>query len=763
MVDVLHKSGPFLLSALVLLGCPSNPPDDDDSVGVDDFDDATPPPDPLAEVIGIFNLTNVVQAEGVSYVDFSGGFGTFAAAPDDVLSVAAYLGTFSYGADAPYWRADLGGYPLPVLDSYQIVDIDSWYPWEPTDQTWWDGGTRIGVGNYLTSRLDLDGVSAYQVDDPVSPGAAGWDAGGALTWVGEGGADVIDYVATGAVPLPQAIEILEPAGDDVSWPAALDATVRWSAATDGSFVTVTLLNDANVAYVAHVPDTGEHVVPASVLHDEYGTGVVELVVARNLQTALPHPQGDLVVRTREERRTSVRLLPDVVLDPAWGEAGQNMTMTVSWFTADLSGGLELAAGQSVAVTNVEVQGEHEAVLSMKVGPDAGVGPRDVVLSTPGGDVVTLAGGFTVLDLRPSDDCATADATPPLEAGTYTSTTAGLSNDYGSEYACVTWSLSGADAVYRVDLEAGETLVAILDMAAPGDGALALLSDCATAATAVACADHGLAGDPEALAFTAEVDGTWYLVVDAWTLGGAGAFSSPWSLDLSIERDVLDPDWIVPGTSRSFTLTGEVPWDAGLIAADVDLGAGLGIDAVGPGTTELDLDFLATAEVAAEPGPRTIVVDNGASGLVSYEDALWVSGWPIYDSCAEASVADALETGTATGFAVQTTNTLDEIVCMPFPSAGPEVLLPFDFEAGQTVYATVTLPSEDAQLYLLSDCGDVAACFDDAAEDATLVGEDEAIGAWLVPETGRYYVVVDVYGGVTDPVTPWQFDLSVSVE
>ena len=83
--------------------------DDDDTTPVDDDDDATAvddddttPPDPLADVIGVFNLTNVVRADTTSYIDFSGAFGTFPQEDVQPFSPAGYLETFSYGADAPF-------------------------------------------------------------------------------------------------------------------------------------------------------------------------------------------------------------------------------------------------------------------------------------------------------------------------------------------------------------------------------------------------------------------------------------------------------------------------------------------------------------------------------------------------------------------------------------------------------------------------------------------------------------------------------------
>ncbi len=760
----------LLLLALLTAGCPTEPTDDDDTTPATDDDDAaddddaTPPPDPLADVIGVFNLINVVQSPEVSYVDFSGAFGTFAASPDDVLSPAAYLGTFSYGADAPYWRIDLGAYPLPALGSSEVVDMVTWYPWSPAEQTWWDGGDRIGVGNYLTSRLDLTDVVAYMVDDPVSPGAAGWTAGGTLSWANEGGEPVIDW--TGELPLPEAVDLIEPpAFSTVEHPAALDLEVRWAPGSDGSFVTVGVLNGFGMAYIAHVPDNGEHVVPGDVLRGDFGSGTVEVVVARNLQTPLDHPQGTILMRTREERRATVELLPDVVLDPAWGEPGDTLAVRLSWFTEDLSAGVDVDLGEGVVINQVvpDPSDEHSVQLQVVIHPTAEAGPRDVTLQVAGGEPLVLGGGFAVLDLAPSDSCATADAAPPLVAGDYASTTAGLSNDYASGYACLSWSLNGADAVYRVELEPGETIIATLDMPDPGDGALALLGTCDDLASAVACSDTGIGGDPETLAWTSPDGGVFYLVVDAWTSGSSGAYSSAWQLELSIERDVLDPDWIVPGESESFVLSGEAPWDGGLIAADVDLGQGLGVDALGIGSVPTDLEFLATANAAALPGPRDVVVDNGPGGVVTFTEALWVTGWPIYNTCEDAAAATAVAPASTTGYAPATSSVLDDISCMPYPSVGPEIILPIQLFAGAVVDIAVTLPTEDAQVYLLSDCFDPDACFDDAVADATLFGEEEVITAWVTPAEGRYYVVVDVYGGLENPLAPWQFDLAISVE
>jgi len=76
---------------------------------------------------------------------------------------------------------------------------------------------------------------------------------------------------------------------------------------------------------------------------------------------------------------------------------------------------------------------------------------------------------------------------------------------------------------------------------------------------------------------------------------------------------------------------------------------------------------------------------------------------------------------------------------------------------------VTLPDEDAQLYILADCYDTDSCFDDAVADDTFDGDLESIAGWVAPSAGTYFVVVDVYGGVSAPLVPWQFDLSITVD
>ena len=474
----MQRIGSFVVLALLfgLAACPTEPPvtdDDDSSVVTDDDDDSTPPPDPLADVIGVFNLTNVRQPGGTDYVDFSGGFGTFAAIDTLMVAPAAYLS--QWGFDSPLWRFDLGAWPLPAEGEYEVLDLLAYTPWVPAEQTWWDAGDRIGLGPYLTRRLEEEALLAYQVDDPLSPGGAAWPTGGEVVWQNAGGLDVVEWLAATGAPVPQEAELLEPlSGTLITNPAAHELTVRWTPQADDATVTIVMLQGLGVAYVAHVPDTGEHAVPTTVLHDELGVGTMELILGRQIETTLEHPQGDILLRTRVEQRAEVMLLPDLTLDPAYGSSGTTFDVAVGWYTGAIDGTTLYDLGEGVTVDAAVPDGAdpQRATLTVTVDASAEVGTRSVYVST-GTESIDLPDAFTVLNLDPSDDCATAEAVGPLAEGYWVSTTVGLANDYRSGYACINWSLNGADSIYRLDLDAGQTVVIQALQPFPGDAAIAL--------------------------------------------------------------------------------------------------------------------------------------------------------------------------------------------------------------------------------------------------------------------------------------------------
>jgi len=759
-----------------LHGC-SGAPDDDDSADDDDLgdDDSTPPPEPLAEVIGVFNLTNLVRNTTSSYIDFSGAFGTFASVETDTLSPAAYLGTFNYSADAPYWRPDLGGFPIPAQGESLVIDLFEYYPWEPAEQEWWDGGPRIGLGNFLCSRLDLETVSAYQVDDPLSPGAAAWQPGGTLDWQNPGGADVHAASFEHGVSLPFAASLLQPSPVSLtSSPAAHDLEVTWSPAADGAAVSIELLRGDDLAYIASVPDSGSYSIPASVLHDDFGPGEALLVLARTLTNTLEHPQGDVLVRAREERRASLDLLADVVLTPAYGEPAQTVAASLHWYTGSFSSASTVEIGQLNSAGGIDPDGitvsalvpdpvdPNRADLQISIDFTAATGPRDLKISTAASSIV-LTAGFTVLDLMPSDDCGSALAMAPLEPGSYASSTAGLSNTLSSGLSCVTWSLNGADSTYRIHLEEGEVLTAAMLQPEPADGALALLTTCGDPSSAVACADGTYAGETEVLSYVAPSTGDYFLVIDSYVSSVGGAAASPFSLDVAVNVQPLRPGWILPGESRSFILSGESPWSPAVSAVSVDLGSGITTDSVTAGASPEQLAVQASASPAALPGPRSISVDNGgAAAPVQFSDALYVTGWPSYDSCAAATAAPALAPATSIGYAVQTSSHIGSVPCFTWPSTGPELFLPLDLQVGDSVDITVD-SSEDIQLYVLSDCNLPESCIAETAIDETLGDDSESIVGWMPESSGRYFLVIDNYDNPGDPLNPWQYELELSVQ
>ncbi len=765
----MQRIGAFwlLLSLLGLVACPTAQPTDDDDSAVDDDDDdddTTPPPDPLADLIGIFNLTNVRQPGGTDYVDFSGGFGTFAPLAPEMVAPAAYLS--QWGFDSPLWRFDLGAWPLPLVGEYEVLDLLAYTPWVPAEQTWWDAGDRIGLGPYQTQRLEEGTLLAYQVDDPLSPGGAAWPTGGEVQWQNAGGLHVVEWLAPTGAPVPLEAELLEPlAGDVITSPAAHDLTIRWVPQNDGATVTVVMLQGLGVAYVANVPDTGEHDVPSTALHDELGVGTMELILARQIETTLEHPQGDILLRTRVEQRAEVVLLPDLTLDPAYGSSGTTFDVDVAWHTGIIDGTtfFDLGAGVTVDASIPDATDPQRATLTVTIDPTAEVGARSVFLSTGIADI-DMPDAFTVLNVNPSDDCATAEEIGPLGEGYYVSTTVGLANDYRSDYACIDWSLNAADAIYRIDLEAGQTVVIQSLQPSPGDAAMALLSSCGEPSSAVACADATFEGEIEEIVFTAETTGPMYLAIDGYFLSGFGAPEGPFELGITIPLppSPITPPWIVPGETQALAILGPAAWDAGVTTVDVDLGDGVSALNVAAGAQPEQLMVNASASSVAVPGVRTVTITNGAAGDVVLEDSLFVTGWPANDSCSEADAWGPVANDVLlTGWAPNTTNTIDQTGCFTWSSAGTEVILALDLTAGQTLSAYVE-SWEDTQLYVLSNCGDPEnSCISDASSDDGFAGDPEEITLWEVPTTGRYYLVVDLFAAALDPF--WSFDLTLDVQ
>lgn len=747
-----------MLALLCAAGCPTS--NDDDSAVVGDDDDSTAAPQPLADVLGVVNLTNVRQPSGTDYVDLAAAFGDFAAIDLALVSPTAYIST--WGADAPLWRLDLGGWPLPVAGESEVLDLFDYVPWLPDEQVWWDAGDRVAAGSYISRRFADEDVLGYQVDDPLSPGGAAWTAGTALSVATSGGAEIVSWASPADVRLPADMELIAPLpGSTVQTPAAQQFTVTWNPKDDGATVTLVLLQGLGITYIANVPDTGEHVVPASVMHDEFGAGEADLIVSRMLETVVQHPQGDIVVRSRSEERAKIVLLADLVLQPAYGSAGQTVAVDLRWFTGSVEAGTAVDFGEGVTVNSVtpDAADPQRGVVSVTLAPDAALGTRTVTVSN-GGESIEASDAFTVMNLDPIDSCAGADALGPLAAGTYISSTDGLSNSLASAYACLTWSLNGSDATYAVQLTAGVTVRITATMPDPGDAALVLLDTCGVPESAVACADDTFEDETEEIIYTPETSGTYYIVVDGYFLNGFGTSSSPFELTIEelLPPSPVTPPWIVVGSSSTLDIAGT--WDAGIALGDVDLGAGVTANNVQAGAS---LTVAASADGAATPGPRTLTITNGAAGDVVLDSALFVTELAGTDTCtaADAYGDPGLSASAQVGWSASGTNSLDDVGCFTWGSPGSEVVHGLDLVAGETVDVTLTSP-EDTQLYVVTDCGDVATtCISEASSDSGFLGDGESISGWVVPSTGRYYLVVDLYA---EPLTPfWEYTLAVDVQ
>jgi hypothetical protein len=96
-------------------------------------------------------------------------------------------------------------------------------------------------------------------------------------------------------------------------------------------------------------------------------------------------------------------------------------------------------------------------------------------------------------------------------------TCGSESDYSPTNSCTgyTSGANGLDAVWKINLQAGETFVVTLTNETY-DAAIYLLTDCADMNSCVSGGD-----DPETFSYTATAAGWYYLVIDGYAAGGCG--------------------------------------------------------------------------------------------------------------------------------------------------------------------------------------------------------------------------------------------------
>lgn len=124
-------------------------------------------------------------------------------------------------------------------------------------------------------------------------------------------------------------------------------------------------------------------------------------------------------------------------------------------------------------------------------------------------------------LEGGDTCAEAT---DLQAAGLTRWSVDLSTytDIYDGGGCFFWHLPGGDAVYKIDLEAGEDFVVTMD--GPCDMSMYLFTYC-EGGVAMACTDAAGGGGQEVMNFTAPDSDTYYLVLDTFQTAGCEVIMS----------------------------------------------------------------------------------------------------------------------------------------------------------------------------------------------------------------------------------------------
>jgi hypothetical protein len=246
-------------------------------------------------------------------------------------------------------------------------------------------------------------------------------------------------------------------------------------------------------------------------------------------------------------------------------------------------------------------------------------------------------------------------------------------------------------------------------------------------------------------------------------------------------DVVDPASISSGTDVDWY---KVALTAGqIVIVATDIGAG-GCTAVGDTYVELYYDC-GTTRVAYDddggPGAyslMTYIVPSGYAGEYeikvrgynsSYSgcyrltvtcEAAWA---PANDACWGAIPIPRCTSGRLTGNNSLALNEYDSTSsgCTGYPAYGKDVVYTLDLQAGDVVDLSYTQTNDDASLYVITDCADVAgSCVIGA--DNTYSGQAEVIH-WVCPAVGLYYLILDSWAG--SPGSPtggaWTLDFAVA--
>lgn len=144
-------------------------------------------------------------------------------------------------------------------------------------------------------------------------------------------------------------------------------------------------------------------------------------------------------------------------------------------------------------------------------------------------------GSISAEVRRGDTCSDAYVVPP-GGGTFQGTTAGYGAELGTSQgsgSCTNYTQNGADAVYQLSLDDGQTLDATLTTT--WDATLYLVTSCASSGTTCVAGEDN--GNPETITHTnnSGATQTYYLIVDSWQLSDASITrEGNYTLDVSFQ-------------------------------------------------------------------------------------------------------------------------------------------------------------------------------------------------------------------------------------
>ena len=612
-----------------------------------------------------------------------------------------------------------------------------------------DLGTREGRESLLVG----DRWQAYQ--EPLDGGGfvyrssseddAGWDESlGALdlplSWGGE------TPTSLGSVPLPVPPELqgLDPMGslllDDL-------AALRWTPSEDPGDRVVIELRDANRSIALSVWDDDGVAFMSHTDLDQLGGVLLQLSVARVLETSLPDGGGMLLVRTVADTRFEVRNVRAaqrglghgqdttawLPTEPTTVLAGSSGTLRIMSREAHFpEGGVVVQGPEGIEIGESSVE-PGGAVLRVAYNVDDGFQPGDAVITAVVEHTTWVARVGVAGHLSERDQCEGALVSNSLDDGDWIAT---------PTVAGAPWTLpcgpsgpmEGPIRWVRIHLGAGEGVG--LDAWSRGGSAVGLAAWDGCGGEELGCGlEEGFGLTTIQLDAGLERDVIVAVALQEALPGDIVEISVLRWLDADLR---LTPARVLAGTTTSLVL--ESPWmDLANGQPVVDLGDGITVlGSVLDASASLLIDIEVGA--AAAPGPRDVTVTTEDGPTVA-PAALAVDGvLTLSTSCVAADLAGPITLAGWVGSTASLNNLQgSEPGCTIAATDGPDgfVRLP---DPVPGLGLRITLESEfDGSMVLIPGCAAPAeSCADDAGD-----GDVETL--FLPPETwetGPWWLRID---------------------